>query len=119
MNSFYGRAVLGLLTFLTASPVAPAAEPLGRLFFSPEQRKALDQHAQASNDDRQSNTTRFDGKVLRGNGRNTYWINGKPLTSSEGIPTQLQAGDAVDPASGERRPLLGNGALRIHNHRRQ
>lgn len=121
MNSFYVRAALGLLTFLTASPVVPAAEPLGRLFFSPEQRKALDQQAQAdaSNNDHQGKATRFDGKVLRGNGRNTYWINGQPLTSAEDIPPQLQAGEAVDTASGEKRSLLGNGALRIHSHRRQ
>lgn len=72
---------------------APAAEsssaPLGRLFYTPERRQALErQRASNRPAERQveSRQLTFDGLVLRSNGKRTVWVNGRPLTESdEGI----------------------------------
>lgn len=120
MKSFHSKLALGLL-ILQVAPPASAAESLGRLFLSPEQRSALDQQARTEgpNGEPQGNAIRFDGKVLRSNNRNTYWISGKPANSAERIPAELRIGETVDPSSGEKRPLLEDGALRIHKPPRQ
>lgn len=116
MTSLYSRVALGLLTLLIAAPLATVAEPLGRLFFSPEQRSALDKQVQTAPEDSQGTAIRFDGMVLRSNGRSTYWLGGIPRSSAEGIPARLKVGEAVDPSTGDKRPVLGDGALRIHKH---
>lgn len=120
MSSPAFRQTLGLLALSMALPMTTLAEPLGRLFFSPAQRSALDQQAQTEpSPAEQGNATRFDGMVLRSNGRSTYWIGGKPRNSTEALPARLRVGESVDPTNGDRRALLGDNALRIRRHQRQ
>lgn len=127
-----------------AAPPAPAeaAAPLdapaglGRLFYTPERRQALDrQRASNRPAERQVDSRRlsFDGLVQRSGGQRTVWVNGRPLTErDEGvlrvaprpgqpgraritIPNEggheLAVGSSVDRDSGEVRTPLGGGRV--------
>lgn len=128
-----------LIAILGALPVS-AAEPetLGRLFFSPERRLALErqrthnvQQVQAL----QGATMSLDGVVYRSSGKSTVWINqhaqnendakrtgvtatlsarnpGRALIApGEDTPAQLKVGEAVNRATGERNTRLGGGQV--------
>lgn len=83
------RTLLLALALSLAAP-AHAAETLGRLFFTPEQRAALDARRKARVPDKPaaaavaSPVTRIDGYVKRSQGPSTVWMNGESL--SEGSP---------------------------------
>lgn len=77
------------------------AQELGRLFFTPEQRAALDARRKARVPDKpaaapvaEQPVTRVDGAVRRSGGRSTVWVNG------QAIPEGAQAdGARVQPRS--------------------
>jgi len=78
-------AALLLCSALLASGSAGAQE-LGRLFFTPEQRAALDARRKARVPDKpaavpqvESPVTRVDGAVRRAGGHSTVWVNGQPI----------------------------------------
>ena len=117
--------VLGLLIFL---PVK--AQDLGRLFFTPEQRAALDARRKARVPDKPaaaplvlSPTTRLDGYVRRSDGRSTVWVNGASVDDtrpqadgrvSVGVGdsrarVRLKPGEVLDRSSGEVTDLIGPG----------
>src|SRR6185436_14044793 len=86
---------------LVAAAIAAAtvgnarAQELGRLFFTPEQRAALDARRKARVPDKpaaapvtESPLTRINGAVRRGGGKSTVWVNG------EMIPEDTQPGGA-------------------------
>ena len=84
-------------TFLLLLLVAGGAQAqeLGRLFFTPDQRAALDARRKARVPDKPAATpvteaplTRVDGEVRRAGGKSTVWVNG------EAIPESAQ-GDAA------------------------
>ncbi|HUK04872.1 MAG TPA: hypothetical protein VLV90_07305 [Burkholderiales bacterium] len=86
-----------LMTALLGAAGARAQE-LGRLFFTPEQRAALDARRKARVPDKpaaapqaESPITRVNGEVQRSGGRSTVWVNG------EAIPEGAPAG-AAQPA---------------------
>ncbi|MEW5861998.1 MAG: hypothetical protein AB1773_00175 [Pseudomonadota bacterium] len=136
------RAALLPLAFALLPGAAPAQE-LGRLFFTPEQRAALDARRKARIPDKptavvpESPLTRIDGLVRREGGRSTVWLNGVPAPESaqpEGIRIaparrdplavsltvgeqpqrfELKVGQTLERASGEVRDLLGEGAIRV------
>jgi hypothetical protein len=61
-------------------------QELGRLFFTPEQRDALDARRKARVPDKpaatpvsESPVTRVNGAVQRGSGRSTVWVNGEMI----------------------------------------
>ena len=71
------------------------AQELGRLFFTPEQRAALDARRKARVPDKpaaapvtETPISRVDGAVQRSGGKSTVWVNG------ETIPENAQAGGA-------------------------
>lgn len=127
------RAAL-LVAALLHLPLAQAQE-LGRLFFTPEQRAALDARRRARVPDKPAPTpivvspiTRLDGYVRRSEGPATVWVNGTPLDDAtpgpdqrvsvpigdSGVRMRLRPGETLDRGSGEVRDLLGpNGELRI------
>ncbi len=114
-----------------------SAQDVGRLFFTPEQRQALDARRRARLPDRPnapvntSSTTRLNGYVSRENGKSTVWVNGEPLpeTASEapriggsgrvtvnvesGARANLRPGEVLDRGTGEVKDVLGNGEIRI------
>ena len=72
------------------------AQELGRLFFTPEQRAALDARRKARVPDKpataavtESPVSRVDGAVQRGGGKSTVWVNG------ETIPENSQGADGA------------------------
>ena len=76
-------AVLAIASFIPASAVS---ETLGRLFFTPEQRNALDagkrvQGPRPSGPEiRAPRSVTLNGVVTRSDGESTVWVNGRALT---------------------------------------
>lgn len=80
---------------VTAVGPAPAAEQLGRLFFTPAQRSSLDvartQRARATLSTEKTEqdatpaaqTITYDGMVRRSDGRSTVWLNSRPVNDRE------------------------------------
>jgi hypothetical protein len=135
------RALL-LLVLIASIPAAPAQE-LGRLFYTEEQRAALDARRKARVPDRpvapaaaRSPTTRVDGYVRRSGGPSTVWVNGESLgvegsdapriesgrregrvsvpVGDGGIRFSLKPGQVLDRGTGEIRDVLGpNGEISV------
>jgi hypothetical protein len=79
----------GLL--LAAGASAATGQELGRLFFTPQQRAALDARRKARVPDQpaaitaaESPSTRLDGYVKRSDGESTVWLNGQPVPAGKG-----------------------------------
>ena len=78
-------ALVALGLVMTGAGSAQAQE-LGRLFFTPEQRAALDARRKARVPDKpaavpvtESPVTRVNGAVQRGGGKSTVWVNGEMI----------------------------------------
>jgi hypothetical protein len=135
------RATLFVLALAVALP-ARAADPLGRLFFTPEQRAALDARRKARVPDKPaaamvvSPVTRVDGFVKRSQGPSTVWMNGESV--SEGSPeapriespargegtvsisvgesgrrVRLKPGESLDRGNGEVKDVIGDGEIEV------
>ena len=127
------RATL-LLAGMLAFSCAPAQE-LGRLFYTPEERAALDARRRARLPDKPtaapapvSPITRVDGFVRRSAGPSTVWVNGAALDEASpgsdarvSIPAgdrggrvRLKPGETLDRGTGEVRDVLGpNGQVQV------
>jgi hypothetical protein len=128
------RTVVLLIALLL--PGVAFAQEVGRLFFTPEQRAALDARRKARVPDKPaatvvaSPTTRVDGFVKRSGGPSTVWVNGEALTEGAGdaprigaqvsVPlgeggrrANLKPGETLDRGSGEVRDVIGDGEIRI------
>ena len=73
--------VAAALLFAIGAGSAVAADDLGRLFFTPQQRQDLDRRRQANIQESAVTVNSFvtvNGQVSRSNGKNTVWINGVP-----------------------------------------
>ena len=122
-------------------PTASMSQELGRLFFTPEQRAALDGRRKARVPDKPaavvvtSPTTKLDGYVKRSGGPSTVWVNGEPLPEGPGdapridprvsIPVgeggrraTLRPGESLDRGTGEVRDVIGDGEIRIRREAR-
>ena len=130
-----------VLAFIALSLLAPrlGAQELGRLFFTPEQRAALDARRKARVPDRPTAmvadpTTRVDGYVKRSAGPSTVWINGESVTESApeapridaragggvslsvgegGGRVRLRPGETLDRGNGAVHDLLGDGQISV------
>jgi hypothetical protein len=135
-------AIAALLAGLLVAANAGAQE-LGRLFFTPEQRAALDARRKARVPDKPAATpqaespiTRINGAVQRSGGRSTVWVNGEaiqegaqpgaqspPRTTGTGrvsIPAgegtqryDLRVGESLDRGNGEVKDVIGEGEIRV------
>ena len=134
--------LIAVILLLLLAPSAQAQE-LGRLFFTPDQRAALDARRRARVPDKPaaeavvSPTTRLDGYVQRSQGPSTVWVNGEGLleTAPEaprigatrrddgrvsigvgdgGARVGLKPGETLDRGSGEVRDAIGDGEIRIN-----
>lgn len=92
------------------------AEPLGRLFFTPQQRAELDRQrlhnpgAMAGGVDQQSAQT-INGEIRRSNGRSTRWINGEVQWNETTPAPRVPVGDTFHPGTGEHESVLGSGKI--------
>jgi hypothetical protein len=134
--------VLAALWALTqTSPTQ--AQDIGRLFFTPEQREALDARRKARIPDRpaavvvESPTARLDGRVVRSSGKSTVWVNGAAVpegTQPEGLrviprrdspdgaaiaigenagPVDLRVGETLDRGTGEVKSAVGAATIKV------
>ena len=118
-----------------------AAQELERLFFTPEQRQALDARRKARVMDKPAApqvaapTLRVDGYVKRSGGPSTVWVNGESQTEGpqpeaprigEGADTRvsvtvgdsparvrLKPGEVLDRGNGEVRDVIGGGDIKV------
>lgn len=125
--------ILVLLMGLALAGAAVAQE-LGRLFFTPEQRDALDARRRSRVPEKAASplviapTTRLDGYVRRSDGRSTVWVNGDTADNSRpqsdgsvavsvgdgGPRVRLKPGEVLDRSSGEVTDVLGErGEIRV------
>ena len=79
-------SALGAVAIVLAGAGSAQAQELGRLFFTPEQRAALDARRKARVPDKpaaapvtESPVTRVTGAVQRGGGKSTVWVNGEMI----------------------------------------
>jgi hypothetical protein len=136
------RRALTLLTAITATLAASTpvgAEPLGKLFFTPERRAALERQREFNIREAQpveSASVSLDGVVTRSSGRSTVWVNRRPqnenasgtgvnvavspkhpdravVTPNEEPPASLKVGESIDRATGEKVDLLDGGAVSV------
>lgn len=138
------RIGIGLVVtaLVTASAFAWAQEAatLGRLFFTPERRQAMERqrtHNVQQAHALQGTTMSLDGVVYRSSGKSTVWINrhaqsesdsartgvtaklspkdpGRALISpGEDTPANLKVGEAINRATGERNTRLGGGSVSV------
>lgn len=132
------------LVLLAAAAPARAAEPLGRLFFTPEQRAALDARRKARVPDKPaaaviaSPVTRVDGYVQRSQGPSTVWVNGESLSEGGADAPRIQAptgnvsisvgdggkrvplkpGESLDRGTGEVKDIIGDGEIDVRRGHR-
>ena len=136
-----GRPVLLSIAMLLSPPAI--GDELGRLFFTPEQRAALDARRKARIPDKptavvvESPVTRLDGLVSRGGGKSTVWVNGEPVPEGlqpDGLRVRprrtdsgrvtvdigetdnqvdLKIGQSFDRATGEVRDSLDGGEVSV------
>jgi hypothetical protein len=119
-----------------------APEPVGRLFFTPERRAALERQRQLNLREMQSlrgETIAFDGVVRRSSGRSTTWINGIPqhdhatptgvlvvpaggetgraaVSSGEDRPMSMKVGESLNRSTGEKQDGLAGGKVIVRRH---
>lgn len=110
-------AIALVFAFALGALAAPAgSQELGRLFHTPEQRRALD----ARRVTRPSRVTpaapapsqpaRIDGYVLRSDGRSTVWVNSGAMGSAS--PPEGMRADVRRDAPGRVSVIVGGGAKR-------
>ena len=125
--------MFALLAAVLRAPLAGAAEDLGRLFFTPQQRQDLDRrraaNAQESAAIVQESTLTLQGQVSRSGGKTTTWINGVPrqdahstsdparahIRATEDEPeVTLKVGETRDLVRGETRDGLAGGRIKVN-----
>jgi hypothetical protein len=99
----FGVSIIGAPAF--------AADPLGRLFFTPEQRAILDlsrrtQAASAQAPAESYEGVTLSGVVTRSDGKQTVWVNGQVQPPGEGASTRARDSASIPLPSGEGRVRL-------------
>jgi|SRR6267142_5793012 len=85
MGSRSKPLLASVILLAVAGNSAAAAENLGRLFFTPQQRQDLDRRRQANIQESAvtvNNSLTVNGQVSRSHGKTTVWINGVPQEST-------------------------------------
>lgn len=127
------------MLLLSATAGGASAEPLGRLFLTPERRAALERQRQLNIQEVQTvegSTVTLDGVVTRSSGRSTVWINQRPqhenalgtgmaatisrqnpsravVTPGDEAPTSLRVGETINRGTGEKTDAIGNGRITV------
>jgi len=142
MNAARLAALIAALAGAAAATCASAQE-LGRLFFTPEQRAALDARRKARVPDKpaatpqvESPVTRVNGVVQRAGGKSTVWVNGEAIPDSarseaqgmarpagsgrvsvplgdSGRGLDMRVGESLNRGSGEVSDIVGTGEVKV------
>ncbi|MBK8336203.1 MAG: hypothetical protein IPL03_06265 [Sterolibacteriaceae bacterium] len=132
------RRLLVLLCAALLAPAAAAEEALGRLFFTPEKRAALERSRKLNLRQTQQiegANLSLEGIVRRSDGNGTAWINGRPHNVSDprhGVaiglrpdaagatvsvgdeaPSRLRVGETVNRGTREKSEPVGSGSIGI------
>lgn len=129
---------LSLYLTLAALALPCAAQELGRLFFTPQQRENLDRkratNMQAPVPAAVEDRITVSGQVTRSSGPGTSWINGQPrdmtgpapdptrvaIPQGQGEPSvSLKVGQTLDRTKGETRDVLQDGSIAVPGNRRR
>jgi hypothetical protein len=115
------------------------AEPLGKLFFTPERRAALERQRQLNIQETRTlegSSVSLDGIVTRSSGKTTVWVNQRPQnenSSGTGVTTavsptdpthavvtpgeepsaSLKVGESINRATREKADALGGGRVTV------
>jgi hypothetical protein len=124
---------------LLATAGSSWAEPLGRLFLTPERRAVLERQRQLNIQEVQTiegATVTLDGVVTRSSGRSTVWVNQRPqhentlgtgvathvspvnpsrvtVAPGDEAPTSLRVGQTINRGTGEKSDAIGNGRITV------
>ena len=128
-------------TLVGAAPCQAEETGLGRLFFTPERRQAMDRQRMLNLPDKAQTEDAakltINGVVTRSNGKRTVWVNGAAQHDNESIDgisviperqtpgrvlvrpgdapdVRLSVGDTLTRSTSETAPLLGDGEIRVH-----
>lgn len=139
----YRTGLLLVVGLLLAAAGTAWAEPLGRLFLSPERRAALERQRQMNIQEVQTlegSVVSLDGIVTRSSGRNTVWVNQRPqhenavgtgvtaavsprsparavVTAGDESPESLKVGESINRGTGEKSDILGGGRVSVSRKR--
>ncbi len=133
------RRLLVLLCAALLAPAAAAEEALGRLFFTPEKRAALERSRKLNLRQTQQiegATMSLEGIVRRSDGSGTAWINGRPHNVSDprhGVaiglrpdaagatvsigdeaPSRLRVGETVNRGTREKSEAVGSVSIGVN-----
>jgi hypothetical protein len=121
------RALLALAVGAGLAPALPvAADELGRLFFTPQQRQELDRRRASNIQEKEvviESAVTVNGHVARSSGKTTTWVNGVPQydTYSGRDPSRvhlqdgtLKIGQTLDRGRGEVKDGLQGGTVRVN-----
>jgi len=116
-----------LVAGASLGPARPAAaDELGRLFFTPQQRQELDRRRASNVQEKEvviESTVTVSGHVARSSGKTTTWVNGVPQydTHSGRDPARVQledgslkVGQTLDRTRGEVKDGLQGGTVRVN-----
>jgi hypothetical protein len=135
MRSLSAALLSGVL-LLGLAQAARAADTLGRLFFTPQQRQDLDRRRQANVQESAAtvnSSLTVNGQVSRSGGKSTVWINGVPqetrrpsdparavLPAGEGDSSSvnLKIGQTLDKARGRIKDPIEGGQIVTPSERR-
>ena len=100
----HGLWIILMIASMLPWGITNSAEPLGRLFFTPAQRTALDAGKQASKPraataaPREQRALKLNGVVTRSDNETTVWVNGRAV-GNNGTSVPDVAASAADPAA--------------------
>ena len=126
-------ATVALLLLCLAAPAAVAAEELGRLFLTPQQRQDLDRRRATNRIEEEAPQIKegpltLEGHVQRSSGKAVTWVNGAPqydsranrdparvtVVPNEGEPgVSLKVGQIYERSSGEVHDRLNGGVITV------
>lgn len=124
-------STLLIVALLVPPSLSQAADPVGRLFYTPQQRQDLDRRRQANILEAVvsgESAVTVNGQVVRSSGKSTTWINGVPqddtatasrpsivtIGGQDGEPrVNLKVGQTLDKARNEVQDGLGGGEVRV------
>lgn len=112
MKTVIRSTLLALLLIPGSSPRGDDNETLGRLFFTPQQRAALDRGQAVASSGIAASVT-LDGEIWRKGKRRARWINGQPTDGSATEAPAMPVGDTYHHDTGKSEGLLGEGRLII------